>query len=30
MIRVKGKLEDFECIMYMFQCVNLSAGKRKH
>jgi len=30
MIRVKGKLEDLECIMYMFQSVNLSAGKRKH
>ena len=30
MIRVKGKLYDLECIVYMFQFVHLSDGKRKH
>jgi len=30
MIRVKRKLKDLECIMYMFQFAHLSESKRKH
>jgi len=30
MISVKRKLQDLECIMYMFRYVRLSEVKRKH
>jgi len=30
MVRVKRKLQDVECIMYMFQYVHLNESKRKH